>query len=159
MNASTSAGSGASPVRSSVTRRIRMRRSASSDGLSPSFARRACTKGVDGIQNLRAADRRHARTSHRLIRPMTFVLGAFSDPAADCILLLGGQLFVRRGGRHDAAVGRQRFAAPLRYWPGRRERWACREPWASGLRRGCRAACLPCANLHPDHGSGSTFPT
>ena len=38
----------------------------------------------------------------RLVGPMSFVDGSFGDPAANCVFLLDGQIFVNGRRRHDA---------------------------------------------------------
>ena len=141
-NASTSAGAGGRPVRSRLTRRASVRRSASGAGCKPAASSRARMKWSIGIARpglvLHCGQR---RTHRRDERPVRLILGPGGDPALQQLFLLRRERLVRGRRRHQlfGVVG-QDPRRPVRSRP------ACPARWRRFRRRprGDRAADRPC---------------
>ena len=131
----------ASPVRSSETRRISVRRSASGEGFSPSRASRSWMKASIGFALRRTPDAAPADrpSGLRTSRPPP-PTGGWS-PSAPAV----SSLWACAGGMMRAPARRR--AARWRSCRDRRARSAPRRSaWASALRRGDRAASRPCGH-------------
>ena len=103
MKEAVSSGVGGRPVRSSETRRIRVRGSASGEGVNCSRASRACMKLSIGLRmGALASGTSGTGDTHRLVGPVAFIDGALRNPAADGIVLRRGEDLFRVLRRHAA---------------------------------------------------------
>ena len=101
-NASSSAGEGGRPIRSSETRRSQVSAAAGGLGVRPSASRRLRTKASIGFLTQRlVGNLGHGRPRGRDKRPVLGVLAAFFDPAFQNCDLLRGKAAIRVCGRHS----------------------------------------------------------
>ena len=157
--ASTSSGVGGKPIRSKLSRRIRVGRSASGDGSSPSALSRARRNRSIASPAPAVGHGRHRRPRRRDDRPSApSRLGPLRDPSPDQVDLVGRQRAcrfsaggMRSSGSSEVIRSEQLALVGLagdddRRAVGRSEQAVARD----------RAAGRPCASWRRGRGTGST---